>query len=103
MNLEQSPTVYMLASRRNGTLYLGVTSDLVGRIYQHREGLIPGFTQKYGVKRLVWFETHEAMEFAIQREKRIKKWRRAWKLELIEKANPDWDDLAENLGFEPLS
>ena len=92
----------MLASRRNGTLYTGVTSDIVGRIHQHREGLIPGFTRDYGVKRLVWFEAHATMEEAIVREKRIKKWRRAWKLELIENANPDWDDLAERFGFEAL-
>lgn len=97
-----SPTVYLLCSRRNGTLYTGVTSDLVQRIHQHREGLIPGFTLEYGVKRLVWFEQHATMELAIQREKRIKKWNRAWKLELIEKDNPDWNDLAENLGFPPL-
>ena len=98
-----APTVYLLASRRNGTLYVGVTSDLVARIHQHREGLLPGFTLEYGVKQLVWFERHETMEQAILREKRIKKWNRAWKLELIEKANPHWRDLAEDLGFAPLS
>jgi putative endonuclease len=79
-----------------------VTSDLIGRIHQHRHGLAPGFTRDYGIKRLVWFEQHSTMEEAILREKRIKKWNRAWKLELIESANPEWDDLAEDLGFEPL-
>ncbi|AJA09292.1 putative endonuclease [Sphingopyxis fribergensis] len=96
------PTVYLLASRRNGTLYLGVTSNLTQRIHQHREGLIPGFTREYGVKLLVWFEQHATMDTAIQREKRIKKWNRAWKLELIESANPDWRDLAEDFGFAPI-
>ncbi|MEL7190518.1 MAG: GIY-YIG nuclease family protein [Pseudomonadota bacterium] len=102
MNLEKAPTVYLLASRRNGTLYVGVTSDLVGRIHQHRTGAVSGFTQKYGVKLLVWFEAHGSMDEAIVREKRIKKWNRAWKLELIEGANPHWLDLAESFGFEPL-
>lgn len=96
------PTVYLLASRRNGTLYLGVTSRLAQRVHQHREGLIPGFTREYGVKMLVWFEQHATMDAAIQREKRIKKWNRAWKLELIESTNPDWRDLAEEFGFDPL-
>ncbi len=96
------PTVYLLASRRNGTLYLGVTSHLVQRIHQHREGRLPGFTREYGVKMLVWFEQHATMDAAIQREKRIKKWNRAWKLELIEKDNSDWKDLALDLGFDPL-
>ncbi|WP_257543131.1 GIY-YIG nuclease family protein [Sphingopyxis sp. DBS4] len=96
------PTVYLLASRRNGTLYTGVTSNLLQRIHQHREGLIPGFTREYEVKLLMWFEQHATMESAIQREKRIKKWNRAWKLELIETGNPDWRDLAEDLGFEPI-
>ena len=96
------PTVYLLASQRNGTLYCGVTSDLVTRIAQHRHGTFSGFTQQYCVKRLVWFEHYESMEAAIQREKRIKKWRRAWKLELIEADNPQWKDLAEQFGFDPL-
>jgi putative endonuclease len=103
MQSEALPTVYMLASRRNGTLYVGVTSNLASRLHQHRNGLMPGFTRDYGVKRLVWFESHATMEAAILREKRIKKWNRSWKLELIEAANPDWCDLAEDLGFEPLS
>jgi len=97
-----SPTVYLLASRRNGTLYTGVTSDLVSRVHMHRGGLLPGFTRNYRVKRLVWFEAHSTIEAAILREKRIKKWNRSWKLELIESSNPDWNDLAEALGFEPL-
>ena len=96
------PTVYLLASRRNGTLYTGVTSNLLQRIHQHREGLIPGFTCEYGVKLLMWFEQHATMDAAIQREKRIKKWNRAWKLELIEAGNPDWRDLAEDFGFDPI-
>ncbi|WP_293697896.1 MULTISPECIES: GIY-YIG nuclease family protein [unclassified Sphingopyxis] len=102
MRQDFGPTTYILASRRNGTLYTGVTSNLIQRIHQHREGLVPGFTLKYGVKALVWFEQHSTMDAAIQREKRIKKWNRAWKLELIEKDNPDWRDLAEDLGLAPI-
>ena len=102
MRREFIPTVYMLASQRNGTLYLGVTSDLLARVWQHRTGAIAGFTCEYDVKRLVWFEQHATMDSAITREKRIKKWNRAWKLELIEAANPEWRDIAEELGFEPL-
>ena len=84
---------YILASKRNGTLYVGMTSNLVRRIWEHREELLPGFTKKYGVHRLVWFEEHATAENAIRREKRLKHWLRAWKLALIEKENPDWDDL----------
>ncbi len=102
MKIEHSPTVYIMASKRNGTLYCGVTSDLTKRIYQHRNGIYEGFSKKYDVKRLVWFEQHETMEAAITREKQIKKWNRAWKLELIEKGNPDWKDLAIDLGFDEL-
>ena len=102
MRREFSPTVYLLASRRNGTLYTGVTSNLMARIHQHREGLIAGFTKKHGIKMLVWFEQHATMDSAITREKRIKKWERAWKLELIEADNPAWCDLAEDFGFRPL-
>ncbi|MBV9529159.1 GIY-YIG nuclease family protein, partial [Sphingomonas sp.] len=80
-----------------------VTSNLTARIHQHRTGAVPGFTSDYGVKRLVWFEQHGAMDSAITREKRIKKWNRAWKLNLIEASNPDWKDLAEEFGFAPLS
>jgi putative endonuclease len=85
--------VYILASTQNGTLYVGVTSDLIRRVAEHREGAIPGFTERYGVKRLVWFEGHDSIEAAIRREKRLKKWPRAWKVALIEEANPQWRDL----------
>jgi putative endonuclease len=85
--------VYVLASRRNGTLHVGVTSDLAKRVQEHREGLVPGFTRKYGVKLLVYFELHHDINTAILREKRIKRWHRKWKLELIEAANPQWRDL----------
>ena len=97
-----APVVYLLASHRNGTLYAGVTSHLIQRLHQHREGLIEGFTKDYGVYRLVWFEQHATMEYAITREKRIKKWNRSWKIRLIEEMNPDWRDLALGLGFAPL-
>ncbi len=102
MQREFAPAVYLLASKRNGTLYVGVTSDLVGRIYQHRNGLVRGFTRDYSVKLLVWFEQHSTMAEAILREKRIKKWNRSWKLALIESDNPHWRDLAEDFGYEPL-
>jgi putative endonuclease len=85
--------VYLLASRKQGTLYLGVTRDLVRRVYQHREKLTPGFTSRYDVRRLVWFEVYDDPINAITREKEIKKWRRAWKIALIEKDNPEWRDL----------
>ena len=85
--------VYILANKRNGTLYTGVTSDLPPRIQLHREGQVEGFTQKYACKLLVWFEQHNLMHEAIKREKQLKRWRRAWKLELIESANPTWRDL----------
>ena len=85
--------VYMLASGPNGTLYVGVTNDLVRRVAEHREGVAPGFTHKYGVKRLVWYEAHDSIEAAIRREKRLKKWPREWKVALIERANPLWSDL----------
>lgn len=96
------PTAYLLASHRQGTLYVGVTSNLMQRLHQHREGLIGGFTKDYGVQRLVWFEQHGTMDSAITREKRIKKWNRAWKVRLIEEANPDWRDLAVDFGFDAL-
>jgi putative endonuclease len=102
MQREFSPTIYLLASQRNGTLYTGVTSNLMARIAQHRAGGVRGFAAKYGVNLLAWFEQHATMDSAILREKRIKKWKRAWKLELIEAANPEWRDLAEDLGFESL-
>jgi putative endonuclease len=102
MHADFQPCVYLLASRRNGTIYTGVTSTLLARIQQHRHGLVRGFTRNYSVKLLVWFEQHPTMESAITREKRIKKWNRAWKLELIEADNPEWRDLAEDFGFAPL-
>jgi putative endonuclease len=102
MHPDFQPTTYLLASRRNGTLYVGATSNLLARIHQHREGMVKGFTRTYGVKLLVWFEQHATMDSAITREKRIKKWERDWKLQLIEAANPDWRDLAEEFGFAPL-
>lgn len=89
--------VYIMASGRNGTLYTGVTSDLLRRAYEHREGLTPGFTTKYGVKQLVWYEQYVTAHEAITAEKRIKRWRGRWKLELIEKLNPRWDDLYPSL------
>ena len=85
--------IYILATDQNGTLYIGVTNDLVRRIFEHREGLADGFTKKYEVKRLVHFERFEDIQTAIQREKSLKRWNRAWKIELIESANPAWDDL----------
>ena len=100
--MERIPCVYLLASGFHGTLYTGVTSNLLGRLWQHREEVTGGFTKRYGVKRLVWFEVHETMESAIQREKSIKRWQRAWKVELIEAENPTWRDLAEDFGFESL-
>lgn len=89
--------VYILASKRNGTLYTGVTSDLVRRVWEHKEGVVGGFTKRYEVKRLVYYEVHENPEAAITREKRIKKWNRAWKIRIIEKDNPDWNDLYKEL------
>jgi putative endonuclease len=88
--------VYMLASGHYGTLYIGVTNDLEQRVYQHREGLIPGFTKKYGVNKLVWFERHGDIREAIAREKRLKRWRRDWKISLIEESNPRWADLSSS-------
>jgi putative endonuclease len=82
----------MLTSRRNGTLYVGVTSDLVKRIWQHKNNVVEGFTKRYGVHVLVWYELHPTMESAIQREKAIKAWKRKWKLVLVESENPDWTD-----------
>jgi putative endonuclease len=93
----RQPCVYLLASRRNGTLYVGVTSDLVKRIWEHKNDLVEGFTKRYRVHTLVWFELHETMESAIAREKAIKEWKRKWKLQLIEKENREWQDLYEDL------
>ena len=100
--IERTPCVYILASGYNGTLYVGVTSNLIGRVIQHREGTFGGFTKRYGVHRLVWFEARESMEAAIAREKQLKRWRREWKRNLIERENPMWNDLAVGLGLEPL-
>ena len=85
--------VYMLASQKNGTLYVGVTNDLIRRVYEHKSKSVPGFTSRYGVDRLVWFDQTDSVESAISTEKRLKRWNRAWKMALIEKANPDWRDL----------
>ena len=93
----KDPCVYMLASARNGTLYVGVTSDLIQRVWQHRNDLVAGFTKRYRTHLLVWFEQHEEMLGAIAREKAIKKWERQWKLNLIETSNPEWRDLYAEL------
>ena len=89
--------VYMLASRRNGTLYVGSTDDLLRRAEQHRAGAIPGFTKQYGAKTLIWYEVHDTRAGALLRERQIKKWNRAWKLEMIEQSNPSWRDLGKGL------
>ena len=91
------PCVYILASRRNGTLYIGVTSNLVQRIWQHKNDAVDGFTRQYAVHSLVWYELHATMESAIGREKALKEWRRAWKLKLIETTNPHWRDLYDDI------
>ena len=89
--------VYIMTNQKHGTLYIGVTSDLDRRIYEHREAITPGFTSKYGCKRLVWYEAHDSIGTAIQREKSLKRWYRQWKIELIEAMNPEWRDLYEEL------
>jgi putative endonuclease len=89
----KAPTVYILASKLNGTLYIGVTSDLIKRIWEHKENLVEGFTCKYNVHRLVYFEQHDSMIGALTREKQLKKWQRSWKIRLIEQDNPKWLDL----------
>ena len=96
-SMARSPCVYILASKRNGTLYVGVTSDLAQRIWQHKRGEAEGFTRRYHVHTLVWYEPHPTMESAIMREKQIKEWKRAWKLRLIETTNPQWRDLYDGL------
>jgi len=93
----KEPCVYLLVSKRNGTLYVGVTSDLVQRIWQHKNNLVEGFTKRYGVHMLVWYELCGTMNAAIAREKAIKEWKRAWKIRLIEEANPEWRDLYGDL------
>ena len=89
--------VYIVASGCNGTLYIGMTDDLARRIWMHREGVLPGFTKEYGVTILVWYEMHESRESAFQRERAMKKWNRAWKIELIQKMNPEWRDLYDDV------
>ena len=95
--MPKQPAVYILASKRNGTLYIGVTSDLIKRAWEHKNDQVDGFSKKYAVHHLVYYELHENMVSAITREKQIKKWNRAWKLELIEKENSDWKDLWEEI------
>jgi len=95
--MEKLPSVYILASRRNGTLYVGVTSDLMKRVWEHKNDFVEGFTKRYGVHTLVWYESHETMESAIAREKAIKEWKRVWKLKMIDRINPDWRDLYQDL------
>ncbi|HST37357.1 MAG TPA: GIY-YIG nuclease family protein [Allosphingosinicella sp.] len=100
--MERDPAVYIVANGLNGTIYTGVTSHLLQRVAQHREGTLGGFTAAYDCKRLVWFEMHGTMDAAIAREKQIKNWRREWKVALIVEGNPAWRDLAEDFGFESL-
>jgi putative endonuclease len=100
--MDRQPCTYILASGRNGTIYIGVTSDLIKRLHQHRHGDLSGFTSKCGVAKLVQFEMFDDMLTAIEREKQLKRWRREWKLNLIEQDNPAWDDFPVELGFEPL-
>jgi putative endonuclease len=95
--IARSGCVHIMASARNGTLYIGVTSDLPARVWQHKEGIADGFTRKHGCKILVWFEQFDDIERAIQREKQMKEWKRLWKLRVIEEMNPDWHDLYEGL------
>ena len=95
--MNRQPAVYILASKKNGTLYVGVTSDLRKRVYEHKNNLVEGFTKRYHVHSLVWYELHETMESAILREKRIKEWKREWKLRMIESDNPSWKDLYESI------
>jgi len=91
--MSKQPAVYLLSSKRNGTLYVGVTSNLVKRVWEHRNNLVEGFTKRYGVHQLVWYELHASMDSAIKREKRLKDWKREWKVHLIESTNPNWEDL----------
>jgi putative endonuclease len=102
LEMPKQPCVYILASRRHGTIYIGVTSDLLARLHQHRAGTFTGFTSEHHIHRLVHFEMFGDMDAAIAREKRLKNWRRAWKITLIEEQNPFWEDRAIELGFEPV-
>ena len=101
--MSKQPCVYILASGLNGTIYIGVTANLIARLYEHREGAQPSFTKRYGVWKLVRYEFYEDMPTAIAREKQLKRWHREWKLNLVESENPDWHDLAIDLGFEPVA
>jgi putative endonuclease len=103
MSRERSFWVYILASRVGGTLYIGVTNDLVRRVYEHRSKFVPGFSKKYDVQRLVYFEQFSNVEAAIHREKRLKKWNRQWKIRLIEESNPNWDDLYQAIAAGHIS
>jgi putative endonuclease len=95
--MKKQPCVYLLASKRNGTLYAGVTSNLLKRVWEHKQHAVAGFTKKYNVTQLVWYEVHETMASAISREKQIKNWKRAWKINVIEAMNPQWRDLYDDL------
>jgi putative endonuclease len=95
--VERQPAVYILTNKRNGTLYIGVTSDLANRIWEHKNNMVDGFTKKYNLHRLVWYELHDDMESAIIHEKRLKEYKRSWKLKLIESMNPDWQDLYDSI------
>ena len=95
--MNRHPAVYILSSKRNGTLYIGVTSNLVKRVWEHKNNMVEGFTKRYRVHQLVWYEVHESMESAILREKRLKDWKRSWKLKLIESTNKDWHDLYDTI------
>jgi len=95
--VSRQPAVYILSGKRNGTLYIGLTSDLVKRVWEYKNNLVEGFTKRYNLHQLVWYELHESMESAISREKRLKEWKRSWKLNLIESTNPDWHDLYDSI------
>jgi putative endonuclease len=97
--MERQFYVYIMANKRNGTIYIGVTNDLARRVYEHREGLVEGFTSRYGLKMIVYYEVFDSVSLAIQRETSLKRWPRRWKLALIEKINPQWKDLAEEVAF----
>jgi putative endonuclease len=103
VTIERTPCIYILASGYNGALYVGVTSNLIGRVLQHREGTFDGHTKKYGIYRLVYLEAADTMDAAIAREKQLKRYRRDWKRNLIERENPAWNDLAVGFGLEPLT
>jgi putative endonuclease len=101
--VEREPCVYLMVNQRLGAIYTGVTSNLIGRVIQHRAGTFDGFTKRHGIKRLAWYEVGDTMETVIAREKAIKNWPRDWKINLIERANLAWNDLAVGLGLEPLA